>query len=46
MSSVEEYYKSKKLTYHKTWKVKDTHKKHGELNEATKDIKRTKEAQS
>ena len=23
MSSVEEYYKSKKLTYHKTWEVKD-----------------------
>ena len=23
MSSVEEYYKNKKLTYHKTWAVKD-----------------------
>ena len=23
MSSVEEYYKNKKLTYHKTWEVKD-----------------------
>ena len=24
MSSVDEYYKNKKLTYHKTWEVKDT----------------------
>ena len=24
MSSVEEYYNSKKLTYHRTWEVKDT----------------------
>jgi len=32
MSSVEEYYLSKKLTYHKTWEVKDDQFPEGQVH--------------